>query len=122
MDSRIISKDRETFDVTISLFFKHKSGKNFRAKNEEKKKERGSPCLNSFLGEMKPKGLPFKRIEKVREVMQARIQDIQVGLKPIFSMIAMRKDHSILSKAFSMSKLRKRNPHFPFLFLKEWSS
>ena len=40
MHSRVISRDFETFDGTISLFSKHKSGKNFRTKNEEKRGKR----------------------------------------------------------------------------------
>jgi hypothetical protein len=63
----------------------------------KRKWERESPCLNPLLGEKKPNGLSFKRMEKEEEVMQILIQLIQIGLNPSFSIIERRNPHSILS-------------------------
>jgi hypothetical protein len=42
----------------------------------KRKRDRGSPCLNPFLGKKRPKGLPFSRMEKETDEMQVLIQDI----------------------------------------------
>jgi hypothetical protein len=44
----------------------------------KRKKERRSPCLKPLKGENKPKGLPFRRIEKEGEKMQDLIHCSQV--------------------------------------------
>ena len=36
----------------------------------KRKGDKGSPCLNPLPGEIKPKGLPFRRMEKERAEMQ----------------------------------------------------
>jgi hypothetical protein len=72
----------------------------------KRKGDKGSPCLNPLPGEIKPKGLPFRRMEKDGVKMQILIQEIQMELNPSFSKIAKRKLHPILSKAFSISIFR----------------
>jgi hypothetical protein len=72
--------------------------------------------------EKKPKGLPFKRIENEVDEIQILIYESQIGLKPSFSKMAIRKLHSILSKAFSMSIFMNIKPVLPCLDLKVCSS
>jgi hypothetical protein len=84
----------------------------------KRKGDKGSPYLNPLPGEIKPKRLPFRRIEKDGVEMQVRIQETQIELNPSLVKIARRKLHSILSKAFSISIFRNINPNFPLLDLK----
>ena len=77
-----------------------------------RKGERGSPCLRPLLGENKPKGLPLIRMEKEEEEIHNLFQVIQKEWKP--NLTESKNFHSILSKAFSMSKLR--NMKTPALF------
>jgi hypothetical protein len=39
----------------------------------KRKGERGSPCLNPLSREKRPKGLPFRRMEKEEDEMQILI-------------------------------------------------
>jgi hypothetical protein len=58
------------------------------------------------------------RMENEGELMQIRIQLIQVGWKPNLAKMANRKFHSIRSKAFSMSILIAiRHPLYFLFFL-----
>jgi hypothetical protein len=58
--------------------------------------DRGSPCRRPLAREMIPNGLPFNKMEKEAEEMQALIYAIQDGQEPSFSMIASSNPHSIL--------------------------
>jgi hypothetical protein len=57
-------------------------------------------------------------LKKKAEDMQILIQAIKIELNPSFSKMAKRKDHSILSKAFSISIFRNIKPPLPLLDLK----
>ena len=81
-----------------------------------RKGEKGSPYLRLLLGENKPKGLPLIRMEKEEEEMHKLIQVIQEEWNPSCFITERIKTHSILSKAFSMSKLRNMKPHSFFCF------
>jgi hypothetical protein len=65
-------------------------------------------------GGKEPKGLPLMRMEKVEEEIQTPIQLIQEEWNPSLLITERMKSHSILSKAFSVSKLRKHEATFPF--------
>jgi hypothetical protein len=67
-----ISSYLHPLDLSKSFLFEQQSGEQFRTQNEEERRE-GSPCLKPLEGEKRPKGLPFKRMEKEGEEMQAWI-------------------------------------------------
>jgi hypothetical protein len=109
----------EDFEIFRPLIFPAASSLNksldkTSAPKMNKKGERGSPCLRPLVGEKSPKGLPLMRMEKVEEEIQTLIQLIQEEWNPSLLITERMKSHSILSKAFSMCKLRNMKPHFPF--------
>ena len=82
-----------------------------------KKGERGSPWQRSLEDLKFPKGLPFIRKEKDGMDMHWLTQLIHIELKPWRQRTLSKKDHSIVSKAFSVSILRAIRPTNPlFLF------
>jgi hypothetical protein len=83
----------------------------------KRKEERGSLCRKPCSRLKRLYELPLMKIEKEGEVMQIRIQLIQVGWNPSLNKITRIKIHSILSKVFSMSILMAIRPPLPLLEL-----
>ena len=90
-----------------------------------KKGERGSPWRRPLEDLTLPKGLPFIRKENVGVDIHWLTQFIHVGLKPWRRRTLSKKDHSIVSKAFSVSILRAIRPtnqlSFFIVFRNSWA-
>jgi hypothetical protein len=74
----------ESLAIFIPLIFPSLSSlsNNLESNSEpmmKRKGERGSPCLKPLEGEKRPKGLPFRRMEKEGEEMQVWIHYSQVS-------------------------------------------